>query len=400
MPRIQDRRGFRLILAGALLQAALAGSAAASRNSPPPKAKKSAHASPVLFSSDLEDQDVSCWSSRPKAGCLGWTGIRDACLTLCVGERFRSGNKALRIAFTANEDYGGAYRAVSGRHIFTRFYDYYEPGFDFAAGMKIHRLSAFNAAAQKNDFDIILQLKTDEPGSNNCGVTEAKWIALSFNGGPVDWGSVEARFSPVRGRWYLIETEVKLNTPGSSDGELRVWIDGKVAMEKKGMNLAGALTSPINSVLFGGWYSNAAAGKNPCPDPAKPSVRYVDDPAVSLSYIGPVPGVAYGPAPGTRIVTAVLPWPGTLQAEYGATEAYGSVTEAAQSSTGLFSLTLEGLDTNKTYHYRLKGALASGLPYVSPDHRVATTAQALQPARTRPQKPSNLPAPKYDPIPD
>lgn len=256
-------------------------------------------ASPILYASDLEDQEAACWSRRPRAGCLGWSGIRDACFNLCVGEMSHTGAKALKITFAANEDYGGAYRAVDGRHLFTRFYDYYSPGFDFAAGMKIHRLSSFDAAAQKNEFDIILQLKADEPRSNNCGLTEAKWLALSYNGGPVDWGSVEGRFSPVRGRWYLVETEVKLNTPGFSDGEARVWIDGKVVLERRGMNISGKVASPINSVLFGGWYSNSAAGRNPCPNPFGPSIRYIDDPAISSAYIGPVAFTAARP-PGQR----------------------------------------------------------------------------------------------------
>lgn len=399
MPRQAPSRAVPLA-AAALLASAYSATAA-----PPRLAKTSASENPVIFATDLEDQETACWSSRPKAGCLGWTGIRDACFNLCVGEKSRTGAKSLRIAFAANEDYGGAYRAVSGRHLFTRFYDYYETGFDFAAGMKIHRLSAFNQAAQKNDFDIILQLKADEPGGNNCGLTEAKYIALTYNGGPVDWGSAEARFSPVRGRWYLVETEVKLNTPGQSDGEVRVWIDGKPIIERKAMNISGPLASPINSVLFGGWYSNAAGGRNPCPDPHGPSIRYVDDPAVSTAYVGPVPLAVPGPSAGTRTVSLTLPWAGTLRAEYGPTMAYGSVSEAAESSTGAFSLSLKGLDTNRTYHYRLKGTLANGAAYVSPDHVLATTAAKPPiavpgPGPGKPRRPPNLPGSKYDPIPD
>lgn len=368
-----------------------------------PAAKRAAWdgPSPVLFSTDLEDQDAACWTSRPKTGCLGWSGIRDACFNLCVGEVSRTGSKALKIAFAANEDYGGAYRAVSGRHLFTRFHDYYGAGFDFAAGMKIHRLSAFNAAAQKNDFDIILQLKSDEPGSDNCGLTEAKWMALSFNGGPVDWGSVEARFSPVRGRWYLVETEVKLNTPGQSDGEVRVWIDSKLLMEKKAMNLTATVAAPINSVLFGGWYSNAAAGRNPCPNPVNPSLRYIDDPAVSQAYIGPVPAIAAGNTPDSRLISFTLPWGGTLQAEYGPTAAYGSTSKAVQSTTGQFTVPLQGVDTaaGARWHYRLKGTLADGSPWMSPDHLIGPSSPG-KPAPGRPRKPGNLPGHRYDPIPD
>jgi len=249
----------------------------------------------VPFASDFENDDAACILARPAAGCAGWMGIHDAPITLSVGEKAHSGSKALRIEFTKNEDYGGAWRKTEARRIFTRFYDYYDSGFDFAAGMKIHRLSSFNDAKQINDFDIILQLKADTPDANYCGLTDARWIALSYNGGPNDWGSVEARFTPVRGRWYCIETEVWLNSPGMSDGEARVWIDGQLVAEGKSMNIRGALDVPVNRVMFGGWYSNSAAGKNPCPNPDSPSRRYVDDAAISGTYIGLLPA-----GPGTH----------------------------------------------------------------------------------------------------
>ena len=251
----------------------------------------------LLFQSDMEKEDPACFSSRPASGCGGWMGIHDAAISLLSGGISHSGKQSLRVQFTRNEDYGGTWRKAEGRHIHSRFYDYYETGFDFAAGMKIHRLSAFNEGKQLNDFDIILQLKADEPGANYCGLTDAKYIALSFNGGPVDWGSVEARWTPMRNRWYAIGTEIKLNTPGFSDGEVRITIDGVKVAEKKGMNLTGKVDSPINRVMFGGWYSNSSAGKNPCPDPVGPSRRYVDDPAFSATRLDSVPLVRKPKAP-------------------------------------------------------------------------------------------------------
>jgi hypothetical protein len=256
----------------------------------------------VPFRTDFEDADGGCFLARPAAGCSGWMGIFDQGISIGSGEKSHSGRKALRIEFLKNESYGYSWRRTEGRRVFTRFYDYYDSAFDFAAGMKIHRLSSFNEARQMNDFDIILQLKAESPDANYCGINDARWIALTYNGGPVDWGSVEARFTPARGRWYGIETEVWLNTPGMADGEMRIWIDGKPVAEKKGMNIRANLDANINRVMFGGWYSNAAAGKNPCPDPAAPSRRYVDDAAISGSYIGLVDAKpdTTGPGPGPR----------------------------------------------------------------------------------------------------
>jgi hypothetical protein len=270
----------------------------------PARAQAQAGFSGVPFRTDFEDADGGCFLARPAAGCSGWMGIFDQAITIGSGEKAHSGRKALRIEFLKNESYGYTWRKTEGRRVFTRFYDYYDSAFDFAAGMKIHRLSSFNEARQLNDFDIILQLKAEAPDANYCGLTDARWIALTYNGGPVDWGSVEARFTPTRGRWYGIETEVWLNTPGLSDGEARIWIDGKLVAEKKGMNLRANLDATINRVMFGGWYSNSAAGKNPCPDPVAPSRRYVDDAAIAGSYIGLVdakPDTSNpGPAPTPR----------------------------------------------------------------------------------------------------
>ena len=270
----------------------------------PERAQNRAAFTGVPLRVDFEDADPGCFLNHPAAGCAGWMGIHDdGVIGLGIGEKAHSGRTAMRIEFIRNEDYGGTWRKTEGRRIFTRFYDYYDSAFDFAAGMKIHRLSSFNEARQANDFDIILQLKAETPDRNYCGLTDARYIALSCNGGPVDWGSVEAPFKPERRRWYGIETEVWLNTPGLSDGEARIWIDGKLIAERKGMDIRGKLGSEINRVLFGGWYSNAAGGKNPCPDPAGVSRRYVDDAAIAGTYIGLLPATPAPPgskAPGTR----------------------------------------------------------------------------------------------------
>src|SRR5690606_6052285 len=254
-----------------------------------------------------------------------------------------------------------------------------------------------------NDFDIILQTKADAPGANYCGVTDAKYMALSFNGGPVDWGSLEARFTPERGRWYAIETEVKLNTPGKSDGEARIWVDGRLLAEKKGVNMTGSIASSINRVMFGGWYSNSAAGKNPCPDPVSPSRRYLDDPVISDSYIGPVPTVAPGAGPRSRTLSTLLPHPGTLVVEYGKSSAYGLTAKAADSPNVAHSVVITGLDTNSTYHYRIKSAWSTGYTYVSPSYTF-TTYPADGSAGPNPDRPKNPPrnlrAHQYDPIPD
>jgi hypothetical protein len=228
----------------------------------------------LLFRSDLEDASEACWAHPPQAGCNGWVGIRGL---LPSTDRSRSGEQSLKATFERNEDVGSGTREIEARHVVVGFHDYYARGFDFAAGMKILRLSAFDAASQRNAFDIVLESRASSPDSNYCGLTDTAYLSIAYNGGPVDWGIVDAPFVFRRERWYAIRTEVRLNQPGQSDGLLRVWVNGQKLIERTGMNLVGALPNPINRIGFGGWYSNSAAGRNPCPDPASPSTHFVDD---------------------------------------------------------------------------------------------------------------------------
>ena len=237
-------------------------------------AQASAQPGELLFESDIEAESEACWTLPPQAGCNGWIGIHGM---LPSTQRSRSGEQALKVTFGRNEDVGSATREIEARHVVVGFHDFYARGFDFAAGMKILRLSAFDAASQHNAFDIVLESRASAPDSNYCGLTDTAYLSIAYNGGPVDWGIVDAPFVFRRERWYAIRTEVRLNQPGVSDGLLRVWVNGQKLIERTGMNLVGALPNPINRIGFGGWYSNSAAGHNPCPDPVSPSTHFVDD---------------------------------------------------------------------------------------------------------------------------
>lgn len=49
-------------------------------------------------------------------------------------------------------------------------------------------------------------------------------------------------------RWYCIDQFVKLNTPGTADGELRGWVDGKAALAHTGMRFRSTDTLKIEGV--------------------------------------------------------------------------------------------------------------------------------------------------------
>lgn len=52
-----------------------------------------------------------------------------------------------------------------------------------------------------------------------------------------------------RGRWVAVDQEVVLNTPGRSDGVVRVWLDGKLAIENRGVAFRTDPASGIRGIL-------------------------------------------------------------------------------------------------------------------------------------------------------
>jgi hypothetical protein len=242
----------------------------------------------VIVEDDFEDAEPGCWSMPEETAC-GPFFVAGGVTSLAVGEVFHSGSRALKLVFSSDEEAGGAVsRFPEEAHLFTRYYDYYAADFDFACGMKTHRISGYNESAGLNHYDMInYTVGIPADGERNyCGVNDLGSMNFSYNGGPVDWGNAGGSPGMVRGQWYCVEHEVLLDDPGAANGEVRVWIVGELVIEGTGLDLRGELEVGMNRVLFGGWYSNGCAGENPCPDPAVPSIRFIDDVAVSTARIG------------------------------------------------------------------------------------------------------------------
>ncbi|HKP97451.1 MAG TPA: hypothetical protein VJ385_17025 [Fibrobacteria bacterium] len=248
----------------------------------------------VFLATDLEGESVSCWNgnrsatSANSAGCGLFTGIGFKPFSLSETGIAHSGRKAIDITYAKNEEAGGTNVGIRSDSVNVRAYYYFEPGFDFGQGMKIGRVSSFNAASQKNDVDIILEARS--AAGNQCGVTEMRDVGLFFNGAPKgsDWGNVTATLSFRRGRWYSLEYQVILNGPGKSDGVIRLWVDGVQVAARGNLSIRGSLgaEAKLNTVKIGGWYSNGAGGNSACANPSQPSRLHMDDIVIAKSYIG------------------------------------------------------------------------------------------------------------------
>jgi hypothetical protein len=52
-----------------------------------------------------------------------------------------------------------------------------------------------------------------------------------------------------RGRWFTVDQEIILNTPGQSDGIVRVWLDGNLRFENRGLVLRSNDHAAVRGVL-------------------------------------------------------------------------------------------------------------------------------------------------------
>jgi hypothetical protein len=86
-------------------------------------------------------------------------------------------------------------------------------------------------------------------------------------------------FGPTyRDKWVCVESRMKLNTPGSSNGEMSLWIDGTLDAQSSNLNFRGSYTTyGINALMLEN-YVNAGAPQN--------QSRYFDNLVVSRSRIG------------------------------------------------------------------------------------------------------------------
>ena len=82
------------------------------------------------------------------------------------------------------------------------------------------------------------------------------------------------------GWWVCVEARAKLNTPGKSDGENQLWIDGRLECERTGLDWIGSYTGHgINAVFLEAYWNDGS--------PVDQS-RWYDNFVISSQRIGPV----------------------------------------------------------------------------------------------------------------
>jgi len=216
---------------------------------------------------------------------------------LVSGDAAFDGEHALRFAIRGEDHYGGSLsfrfskagmpepEALYGRY-YLRLGEDWDPG---SGGKLPGPAGTYNRAGwggRKVDgtdgWSARMGFKTSKTRQGETQVYFYTYhVDMSGQYGSNFLWDIENRGSLRNGRWYCIETYVKMNTPGQNDGVLRGWVDGNLAMEKTDLRFRDVPDLKIETFWMNLYYGGTWSA------PHEMDV-YFDNVALSTGPIGPV----------------------------------------------------------------------------------------------------------------
>jgi len=201
---------------------------------------------------------------------------------------------ALHLAVGRSPDGPDGYRRSVGPHdrdlqaVYWRLYLRNQEGWVGGGGNKLSRATVFYTPEHWGQA-MTAHVWSGGPGDEHLildpasGTDEAGTVlAQSYNDNRRWLGQQASRtpiFAPDHvGSWYCVEAFVRMNDPGLSNGEFRLWIDGGLEAEATGLNWVGAYSGYGVNAVFVENYWNAGS--------PVAQERYLDNFVVSTERIG------------------------------------------------------------------------------------------------------------------
>ena len=193
---------------------------------------------------------------RSDFGAVQWTQTERASI-VAEGQ-----NRFLRVEFPAGGvgpgEGGAQFRtdlgANSSDELFLSYRVRFENGFDWSLGGKLPGLAGGTA-----------NTGGDRPNGRDGWSARMMWrqngAATQYVYHPDQPGQFgDTTFWDVpfaTGRWLQVEHQVRLNTPGRSDGFIRGWLDGRLVMDRQGMRFRDTADIEIDSLLFSTYFGGS-----------------------------------------------------------------------------------------------------------------------------------------------
>ena len=155
------------------------------------------------------------------------------------------------------------------------YYVRFAEGFDFVKGGKLPGLfggtGASGAIPDGSDgFSARLMWRQQGQGEVYAYLPTSEKFGTSIERGA--W-----QFQP--GIWYKLEQEVKLNTPGQADGELRLWVNDTLVIEQNQVVFRTVDALQIDGIFFSTFFGGGD------PSWATPEDTYIDFANFSVSHV-------------------------------------------------------------------------------------------------------------------
>ena len=131
--------------------------------------------------------------------------------------------------------------------LFLRYFVRFPSDFDFVKGGKLPgfyggtNISGGNIPNGTDGFSTRFMWRSEGQGEVYVYMPSSTKFGTSLGRGTF-------RFAP--GKWHCVEQELRLNTPGQADGQVRVWLDSEAVFEQQQLFLRSVPDLRIEGVFF------------------------------------------------------------------------------------------------------------------------------------------------------
>ena len=244
----------------------------------------------VIFANNLDDERLGTYTEtnlRSKWRTWSAAGVNEGRISIIPGDSPNQGN-VLQIRYEAQKfgiaPGGVQWRTKLGSHeeLYVSYWVKFAKNFDFVRGGKLPGLTGGQIEAYKrpSGYDFFMALHMFQPeGKGLQYIYHMDQPNLMADSVKFDVGVDHRYFIP--GKWHKLETRVKLNTPGLSNGLVQTWFDGELAADRQNLRFRNTDSLKIDRLVFATFFG----GSNSSWATSKTEYAYFDNVVVATKPI-------------------------------------------------------------------------------------------------------------------